>query len=891
LRLQQEVRDMKKIFFSCLLLVLWLCLEGSSVWAIDVGWIQQGVRVWYFGGVGSVTASDAEEAYLFDDINGNNVQVTKHSGMNHWGTAHPIDTDTYSFLDKGPCWIHPQKLQALQSGDTWKGQTIATVLRESHTYDTFKARFSFPYLLLPIKALFDLKSQRNLVKIVYYLSAFSTGIAYFDADTGLLLLYETSNGYVTVFFLLSEINYDFAAQQAFAEDNGPHTGFKSFVLEQQMMPFPDSRGGAVLIQTSVESRYGSTLQMWASTSVNGSSRPFENYCFFGGVPVLRRMDMTQAPNYPPDQWDPYGQHLWWWVPAEALQHATINVFGVPMTKTSTNPYIFTATQQSTDFFFSRLWFDNDGYMTQFAAKDSSTGLDIDPERIASYYNNSTTVEGLSYYKDTMGRAVPSASQYTLTVNKASTGGGSITPSTGKLTWSGKSGTATYDYNTSVILTATAAAGSVFTEWEGCDSIAGSKCTVTMTADRTVTAGFDKVWSTNPKVNNAISTAARDQINPRITSDGSGGALVTWQDNRIATNPNIYAQRIDSTGNILWKLNGVLTNGAANDQSNPQIVSDGGGGAIIAWQDNRSGTNPNIYAQKIDKNGHVLWTANGVPISIAANDQINPRIVSDGSGGAIIAWEDFRSGDGNIYAQKINADGAIKWTANGKAITGAANDQINPRIASDGSGGAIITWEDFRSGNGNIYAQKINAAGAIKWAANGKAITGAANDQIKPQIVGDGSGGAIITWQDGRIAANPNIYAQRIDAAGTPKWRTNGVVITGAVNDQGNPQIVGDGSGGAIIAWEDNRSATDTDIYARRIDPSGMVMWAAAGAAISTAAHDQIDPRMIGDGFGGALITWDDFRSGSNHDIYIQKVESNGKFPTAPSTLDSDIADF
>ena len=405
---------MKKVLVFCLLLSLGLSWDGSSVWAVDVGWMQKGVRVWYFGGVGSTTSSDAEEAYLLSAVNGNNVQVTKHSGMNHWGTTHPVDTSTYSFLDKGPFWIHPQVLQTLESGDTWKGQVISTVLRESHTYNTFKAKFSFPYLLLPIKALFDLKAQRDLVKIVYYIQDFSTGIAYFDADTGLLLLYETSDGFVTVFFLLSEINYDFATHQAFAEDNGPHTGFKSNVLEQQMMPFPDSRGGYVFIQSSVESRYGSTVQMWASTSECGStcySPPYENYCFFGSVPILRHIAMTQASNYPLDQWNPYGQYLWWWVPTGVLQNSTINVFGVPMTRTSTSPYTFTATQQPAGiFFFTKLWFDNDGYMTQFSAKDSNTGLDIDPERNASYYNNSTAVDGLDYYRANMGKATPAASQ-------------------------------------------------------------------------------------------------------------------------------------------------------------------------------------------------------------------------------------------------------------------------------------------------------------------------------------------------------------------------------------------------------------------------------------------------------------------------------------------------
>jgi hypothetical protein len=134
---------------------------------------------------------------------------------------------------------------------------------------------------------------------------------------------------------------------------------------------------------------------------------YEYYCFFGSVPVLRHIDFDEAPNYPPEQWDPYGQYLWWWVPKGVLQNSTINVFGVPMTRTSTNPYTFTASQQPQGFFFSQLSFNNDGYMTQFSAKDSNTGLDLAPGQ--DNFENLTTVDGLSYYKNTM--ASPNLTPY------------------------------------------------------------------------------------------------------------------------------------------------------------------------------------------------------------------------------------------------------------------------------------------------------------------------------------------------------------------------------------------------------------------------------------------------------------------------------------------------
>ncbi len=393
---------MKKVFVFCLLLSIGLNLDGSDVWAIDVGWIQKGVRVWYFGGVGSTTSSDAEEAYLFSVVNGNDVQVTKHSGMNHWGTPFPVNSTTYSFLDKGPCWIHPQVLQNLQMGDNWMGFEIVTITRAPYTYDTF------PYRLLPAKALFNHTPQREVVKLTYMTAGYSTGLAYFDAETGLCLLYSQMNGSVTVFFVLSEINYDFATQRAFAEDDGPHTGFKSFVSEVSLgWDWPNPGGGTVTIHSSVESRYGNTVEMWAITSECGETcytPPYEYYCFLGSIPILRRINMDPPPQDPPELWNEYGHYLWWWVPTSVLQNSTINVFGVPMTRTSTSPYTFEATEAPDGFFFSKLWFGNDGYMTAFSAKDSITGLDIAPGQFQ--FNNLTTVDGIDYYRDTMGLATP-----------------------------------------------------------------------------------------------------------------------------------------------------------------------------------------------------------------------------------------------------------------------------------------------------------------------------------------------------------------------------------------------------------------------------------------------------------------------------------------------------
>ncbi len=371
---------------------------------------------------------------------------------------------------------------------------------------------------------------------------------------------------------------------------------------------------------------------------------------------------------------------------------------------------------------------------------------------------------------------------------------------------------------------------------------------------------------------ALTTAAGGQSYPTIVSDGSGGAIVTWQDNRNG-DYDIYAQRVNASGAVQWTADGVALCIAVNDQAVPKIVSDGSGGAIVTWQDLRSG-NYDIYAQRVNASGVVQWTANGVALCAAVDQQAFPTIVSDSAGGAIVTWQDVRSGNADIYAQRVSPSGAVHWTVNGVALCTAINDQLIPTIVADGSGGAIVTWQHLRTGKFDIYAQRVSALGAVQWTVNGVALCTAANDQLAPTIVADGSGGAIVTWFDWR-SGTPDIYAQRVNASGALQWTGNGVALSTAANHQDSPVLVSDGSGGAIVTWLDLRSGSTYDVYAQRVSPSGAVQWAGDGVALCTAASDQSYPTIVSDGSGGAIVTWYDSRSGSTYDVYAQRVSPSG----------------
>ena len=130
--------------------------------------------------------------------------------------------------------------------------------------------------------------------------------------------------------------------------------------------------------------------------------------------------------------------------------------------------------------------------------------------------------------------------------------------------------------------------------------------------------------------------------------------------------DICAQRLDAQGNTLWTENGIrlgITEGGGQCPTNRVVASDGAGGAIAIWEDLRKGLT-SVYAQKIDTDGNIKWQPGGEEVCyIETNSSFWPyTAVSDGSGGAIITF--------GVRAQRIDVAGRIVWPDGGIRFTAA-----------------------------------------------------------------------------------------------------------------------------------------------------------------------------------------------------------------------------
>ncbi len=411
-------------------------------------------------------------------------------------------------------------------------------------------------------------------------------------------------------------------------------------------------------------------------------------------------------------------------------------------------------------------------------------------------------------------------------------------------------------------------------------------------------GFPKVWAQRigldgtPLWGNGLPVDAENGTHTRqvIVEDSKGGSIVVWQKTGAAGNQNIHAQRLDPSGAALW--NTTLCNDLAA-QTAPAAVADGLGSVLAVWSDARTDV-ADVYGNKIDFAGvpgaSSQWQCssyapNGVPATGGANNQDQAVAAPDGEGGVFIAWRDRRTDAGDIYAQHVNSTGAVLWSADGVPICTALSLQQEPRIVSDGVGGAIIAWQDNRvDPSGDMYAQRVDAAGTTLWTPDGVAqIVGPSlNTQSTSsfRMIQDGTGGAIFTFRDNRLLGGaldtyPKVWAQRIEpATGFPLWG-NGALAGGGPNVQDLGAPVSDGLGGVIVAWEDRRTGLHFDITAQRIDFAGVPRWGASGVVVCNLPNDQLVPDITSDGDGGAIIVWSDSRVDPNGDIYAQRVSYLG----------------
>lgn len=397
----------------------------------------------------------------------------------------------------------------------------------------------------------------------------------------------------------------------------------------------------------------------------------------------------------------------------------------------------------------------------------------------------------------------------------------------------------------------------------------------------VTLGlFMSVQTTITFADTIVSNADDGQLFPQGVADGKGGLIVFWEDYRTGIDWDVYAQYIDNTNVALWEPNGLPISLAANNQRRLRIIGYDTH-AIVVWNDRRGRSSWDIYAQAIDFEGQVLWEKDGRPICVNTSDQSTQAIVSDGEGGTVVVWEDERRSAEfqDLYIQRVNALGEPMWDQDGIPVFPSESLQSEPILISNNVGGFYVVWWDvIGTDQWHIMAYRIGNDGKPFWDAP-IIITPEEGIQGVHRVVPDSDGGIIVVWQIYENFINDQLYAQRISPDGSKLWQEEGVPICIADGIQKNPAIVEDGKGGAIVVWRDERDIY-SDLYAQRVRADGTLVWKENGIPLCTEGGHQDRPYIVRTENDHFFVAWLDYRGDfgekSVDAIYCQQIDLDGK---------------
>ncbi|MCK4539339.1 MAG: T9SS type A sorting domain-containing protein [Candidatus Krumholzibacteria bacterium] len=439
----------------------------------------------------------------------------------------------------------------------------------------------------------------------------------------------------------------------------------------------------------------------------------------------------------------------------------------------------------------------------------------------------------------------------------------------------------------------------------------------------------------------ICTEDFNQYDPAIVSDGAGGAIFVWSDERAGyTGKGIYAQRITAAGELLWTAGGVRVCEAPESRYSPVALPDGMGGAIVCWMDTRAGIDATaqVYAQRIDPDGNMLWTAGGLLASGMVDEGLRPGFAVGPDGSAYFSWlEEIPSLYWVAMAQRISAEGSNLWGSTGTIVCDSLDYPFDTEIVQGWNGGAVVAWSmaSYATPGGTIWVQRLDANGLPLWTENGIKTYEELTRNPELYLAAGTDGGVFLVWRSftllgppaytkvdleldvqyidslGVVRSDPNyefigysynylgipdmivtgdnelvlvwdeevsgaqgVFAQKIDEYCKLQWDPVGVSVCQEICNQFEPVITEDGVGDFIIVWTDERGGS-TDIFAQKMDTDGALIWGVVGMPVVTEINVQDTPAITWDMTGGAIVVWRDKRENIQTDIYGGKIGADG----------------
>lgn len=192
----------------------------------------------------------------------------------------------------------------------------------------------------------------------------------------------------------------------------------------------------------------------------------------------------------------------------------------------------------------------------------------------------------------------------------------------------------------------------------------------------------------------------------MASDAAGGVFLAWGDSH-AGDKDVWGARIDGGGSLApgWTPNGTPISTLIGEfEDMPATLSDGAGGIIVVW---RHQAGPNVYqtrAKRLNGAAAAVWG----PEVVTQVGSVQWWTAAGTAGGDFLTLSGHGWAEKRIMAAAIDIDGRTTMPVLGHTVRDSTLGfgLGIPRMIRAGSGAAIAAWADERSGDMDVYAMRV-----------------------------------------------------------------------------------------------------------------------------------------------------------------------------------------